>query len=258
MSDYEQSAIGAWSEKCKRATGGYNLTENTMSRPQPSHEPVDLKLEGILIPVSDVERSKQFYAGLGWRLDADFKLSADYHGVQLTPPHSPASILFGKGVTTNPPGSAQGLLLVVDDIERARADLIARGVAVSEVFHFVDGPSAAGERSQVAGPDPEHRSYRTWAAFNDPDGNRWLLQEVTTRLPGRLWPEQNGEGRLANIAMLTDSLREAEEHHGAYEASAPKHHWSAWYAAFIAARQQGKTAEEAAKEAAEYMQRPSA
>lgn len=219
---------------------------------------VDLKLESILIPVSDVDRAKQFYTGLGWRLDADFDISAAYRGIQVTPPHSDCSILFGRGVTTAAPGSAQGLMLVVDDIEAARADLIAHGAEVSEAFHFIDGPHAVGKDSRLPGPDPQRRSYSTWASFSDPDGNGWLLQEVKMRLPGRLWPESNGHGAIVDIAMLTDLLREAERHHGAYEASAPKHHWSGWYAAFMVARQQGTTPEDAAKIAAKHMDTPSA
>src|SRR5262245_62225288 len=140
---------------------------------------VEMKLEVVTLPVSDVDRAKSFYLSLGWRLDADIVVG-DIRGVQLTPPHSAASISFGKGLTTAEPGSAQRLELVVDDIEAARNDLVRRGVEVSELFH-------RGETGLEPGPDPHRRSYFTYASFSDPDGNGWLLQEVTTRLPGRVW-----------------------------------------------------------------------
>jgi catechol 2,3-dioxygenase-like lactoylglutathione lyase family enzyme len=142
---------------------------------------VDMLLEVVTLPVADVDRAKEFYASLGWRLDADIVAGDAFRVVQFTPTHSACSIAFGKGVTTAPPGSAQRLELVVRDIDAAREALIRRGVAVGEVFHLDGGPKP--------GPDPERRSYSTYAAFNDPDGNGWLLQEVTTRLPGRLWDE---------------------------------------------------------------------
>jgi catechol 2,3-dioxygenase-like lactoylglutathione lyase family enzyme len=143
---------------------------------------VDMKLEVVTLPVSDVDRAKTFYQNLGWRLDADFVLGDDIRAVQLTPPHSECSISFGKGLTTAPPGSAQRMELVVSNIDAAREDLISRGVEVSEVFHRDGG-------QLLPGPDPEHRSYLSYASFNDPDGNSWLLQEVTTRLPGRMWDD---------------------------------------------------------------------
>ena len=205
----------------------------------------ETKLEVVVIPVSDVERSKRFYEALGWRLDADFR-NGDWRGVQLTPPGSPCSIIFGTNVTDAAPGSAQGLFLVVDDIASARAELIEHGVEVSDVFHF-DGPlKVVGTAGRAAGPDPGHASYRSWASFKDPDGNGWMLQEVTTRLPGR--------GLPLDVASLTALLREAEEHHGAYEARAAKHHWSGWYAAYIIAREQARSPEEAAAEAARHIE----
>jgi catechol 2,3-dioxygenase-like lactoylglutathione lyase family enzyme len=165
----------------------------------PSAEHVDMKLEGIIIPVSDVDRAKRFYEGMGWRLDADFTLSDDLRIVQITPPYSPCSILFGRGVTTTQPGSFQGLMLIVDDIEAARAELIRRGVEVSEVFHFDKGFRAVGTKDRVPGPDPEARSYTTWASFSDPDGNGWLLQEVKMRLPGRVWPGERTAGSTSRV-----------------------------------------------------------
>ncbi len=206
----------------------------------PSTRPADLKLEVVVLPVSDVDRAKRFYEGLGWRLDADFT-GDDWRAVQLTPPGSPCSIHLGKGLTTAVPGSVQGLFLVVEDIEAARAELIAKGVDVSEPFHY---PGIRGAR--LPGPDPERRSYASYASFSDPDGNGWLLQEIKARLPGR--------GLSLDVATLTDLLREAETGHGEYEPTAPKHHWSGWYAAYIVAREQGKTPEEAAKDGALHME----
>ena len=142
---------------------------------------VDMNLEVVTLPVSDVDRAKSFYQSLGWRTDADIVAGDNFRVVQLTPPHSACSIAFGKGVTTGEPGSVQRLLLVVDDIDEARAALIARGVDVSEVFHLAGG--------RVPGPDPQGRSYQTYASFSDPDGNGWLLQEIKTRLPGREWED---------------------------------------------------------------------
>jgi catechol 2,3-dioxygenase-like lactoylglutathione lyase family enzyme len=203
------------------------------------------KLEVVILPVSDAERAKQFYEGLGWRLDADFS-AGDWRAMQLTPPGSPCSIIFGKGVTTAVPGSVQGLFLIVDDIEAARAELIGHGADVSEVFHFEGPLHVDGTKGRVPGRDPEGQSYRSWASFSDPDGNLWLLQEVKTRLPGR--------GLSLDVATLTELLRETEKHHGEYEPTAPKHHWSGWYAAYIVAREQGKTPEEAAKAGALHME----
>jgi catechol 2,3-dioxygenase-like lactoylglutathione lyase family enzyme len=200
-----------------------------------------MKLEVVVLPVSDVDRAKAFYERLGWRLDADFT-GEGWRAVQLTPPGSPSSIHFGTGVTTAAPGSVQGLFLVVDDIDAARADLIAKGANVSETFHY---PGILGPR--LPGPDPDRRSYSSYASFSDPDGNSWVLQEVKERFPGR--------GLSIDVATLTELLREAEIGHGRYEATAPKHHWSGWYAAYVVARERGRTAEEAAQDAALHMER---
>jgi catechol 2,3-dioxygenase-like lactoylglutathione lyase family enzyme len=216
----------------------------------PTAPTVDLKLEVVVIPVSDVERAKRFYQDLRWRLDADFAFDSGFRVVQFTPPGSACSIQFGTNITSAEPGSAQGLYLIVSDIEAARRELAARGIEVSEVFHPVT-PGAQFRSSapsgRVGGPAPDHASYRSFATFDDPDGNTWLLQEVTTRLPGR------GESSI-DIATMTELLREAERGHGAYEPTAPKHHWSDWYAAYIVARERGKTSEEAAKEGALHME----
>jgi len=198
----------------------------------PGAATVDLKLEVVAIPVSDVDRAKAFYQGLGWTLDADFMIGKDFRAVQLTPPGSPCSIHLS---TTAAPGSAQGMFLVVSDIEAARTELIARGVAVTEAFHF------DADHHVVAGLDPALQSYGSYASFNDPDGNRWLLQQVKSRLPGR--------GLTLDVATLTELLQETEQRHGRYEPTAPKHHWSGWYAAYVVARERGRTPDEAAKEA---------
>jgi catechol 2,3-dioxygenase-like lactoylglutathione lyase family enzyme len=198
-----------------------------------------MKLEVVVIPVSDVDRAKRFYGGLGWRVDADIVLGPDRRVVQLTPPGSDCSIHFGKGITKAAPGSAQGTILVVYDMASARAELIGHGVEVSGPYHLgPDGP--------VSGADPEGRSYFTRAAFSDPDGNGWVLQEIKTRLPGR--------GLSNDVATLTALLREAEERHGAYEPTAPKHHWSDWYAAYVVARQRGRTTDDAVKDAGRHME----
>jgi catechol 2,3-dioxygenase-like lactoylglutathione lyase family enzyme len=176
---------------------------------------MNFKLEVIIIPVSDVDRAKAFYEKLGWRLDADFA-KGDFRVVQLTPPNSEASIIFGKGVTSPKPGSANSLVLAVDDVDAARDDLIAHGVKVSEVFHFTDGPfNDAAKNPRVNGRDPEGRSYNSFASFEDPDGNGWLLQEIKERLPGR--ERKLAQGRDMDVASLAQLLRETEEHHGAYE-----------------------------------------
>jgi catechol 2,3-dioxygenase-like lactoylglutathione lyase family enzyme len=195
------------------------------------------KFEVTTIPVADVDRAKAFYLSLGWRLDIDFEPAPGVRGVQITPPGSPTSIQFGENTNSMQPGSLEGLFLVVDDIDAARAELVAKGADVSEPFHF------AGIRgARLPGPDPERRTYATYAAFKDPDGNSWLLQEVKARLPGR--------GLSNDVATLTDLLAETEKRHGEYEPSGPKHHWSAWYAAYVIARQRGRTSDEAARDAA--------
>src|SRR5271169_2678873 len=202
---------------------------------------VDLKLEVVVIPVTDVDRAKNFYAGLGWRLDADFPFDNGFRVVQFTPPHSACSVQFGTKITSATPGSAQGFYLIVSDVEAARKDLVTRGIDVSEVFH----PGTPGAQFQIdgsgriSGPAPQHATYGSFATLRDPDGNGWLFQEITTRLPGR------GLSNL-DVATLNELLREAEQHHSEYEPTAPKHHWSGWYAAYIVARQDGKTPEEAA------------
>jgi catechol 2,3-dioxygenase-like lactoylglutathione lyase family enzyme len=197
--------------------------------------PVDLKFEVTAIPVSDVDRAKRFYSSLGWRLDADFVVGDTFRGVQFTPPGSPASIHFGKGVTPAAPGSASGLFLIVSDVEVARAELIGRGVDVSEIFH-VAGPG----QPPIPGVEPERRSYSSYATFKDPDGNTWLLQEVTARLPGRIDPSPTSYATEADLAA---AMRRASEAHGEHEkrnGGQRDENWPDWYAAYMVAEQTGK------------------
>ena len=204
---------------------------------------VDMKFEVVVIPVTDVERSKAFYTKLGWRLDADFRFDNGFRIVQFTPPGSGCSVQFGTKITSAAPGSAQGLYLIISDVAVARKDLFARGIEVSEVFH-AGTPGAQFQvdgSGRLSGPAPEHASYNSFATFRDPDGNGWLFQEITTRLPGR------GLSNL-DVGTLAELLQEAEKHHGEYEPTALKHHWWDWYAAYIVAREEGKTPEEAAKD----------
>jgi catechol 2,3-dioxygenase-like lactoylglutathione lyase family enzyme len=213
---------------------------------------MNFKLEVIIIPVSDVDRAKAFYEKLGWRLDADFA-KGDFRVVQLTPPNSEASIIFGKGITLARRGSPDSLVLAVEDIDTARKDLIARGVDASDFFHFTGGPfNNTGENPRVTGRDPQGRSYYSFASFEDPDGNGWLLQEIKERLPGREWKLL--QGRNMDVATLAELLRETEEHHGTYEKTHPKHNWWDWYAPYLSARQNGSSPEEAAAAADRYME----
>ncbi|HEV7683946.1 MAG TPA: VOC family protein [Pyrinomonadaceae bacterium] len=213
---------------------------------------VDMKLEVVIIAVSDVDRAKAFYEKLGWRVDIDVAPTADFRGVQITPHNSDASIIFGKGVTSATPGAASSLLLAVDDIDVARDDLVARGVKVSDVFHYAGGPmNNTGEKPRLSGRDPQGRSYFSFASFEDPDGNSWLLQEITARLPGREW-KTTGAAAM-NVATLADLLHETAEHHGNYERTHAEHNWWDWYAAYLSDRQKGNSAEQAAAAANHYM-----
>jgi catechol 2,3-dioxygenase-like lactoylglutathione lyase family enzyme len=207
---------------------------------------VDLKLEIAVIPVSDVDRAKEFYTRLGWRLDADFAAGDDWRVIQFTPPGSPASVIFGKNVTAAAPGSAQGLYLIVSDIEAARNELRGRGAEVSEIFHPVgdvhsgtDEPYLSG-RNRVSGPDPHRGSYRSYASFRDPDGNSWLLQEITARLPGRV---DAHETTFASSTDLAGALRRAAAAHGEHEKRNGGQHdanWPDWYAEYIVREQAGE------------------
>ena len=206
---------------------------------------VEMKFEVVVIPVSDVDRAKEFYGRLGWRLDADFAAGDDWRVVQFTPPGSGCSVIFGKNVTAAAPGSAQGLYLIVSDIQAARDDLLRRGVEVSEVFHDTTGmyngpdePYLLGRR-RVGGADPEHRSYHSYASFRDPDGNGWLFQEITTRLPGRIDPATTA---FASANDLASALRRTEAAHGLHEKRIGRRddNWPDWYAAYMVAEQTGR------------------
>jgi len=215
-------------------------------------QPMDIKLEVVVIGVSDVDRAKKFYENLGWRLDADFVKGDAFRVVQLTPHNSNASIIFGKGVTSPKPGSVVSLTLAVNDVDVAREDLIARGIKVSEVFHFAGGPfNDAEQNPRVPGRDPEGRSYFSFASFEDPDRNGWLVQEIKTRLPGREW--KPSVTPAMDVARLAELLRETEAHHGQYEKTHAKHNWWNWYAPYLNARQNGSSPEEAAAAADRYM-----
>lgn len=209
--------------------------------------PVAMKLEVVLLGVSDVDRAKAFYEKLGWRVDLDLA-AGDFRGVQITPHNSETSIIFGKGITTAKPGAANTLLLAVDNIDAARDDLIARGVDVSEVFHYAAGPfNNTVENPRVSGRDPQGRSYFTFASFADPDGNSWLLQEVSTRFPGRDWKP------ASDVATLAELLRETSDYHEHYEKTHGEHHWSNWYAPYLSARQNGSSPAQASAAADRYM-----
>jgi catechol 2,3-dioxygenase-like lactoylglutathione lyase family enzyme len=217
--------------------------ENIMT--SANKNPVDFKFEIAVIPVSDVDRAKDFYARLGWRLDADFAGPDDYRVIQFTPPGSPASVIFGKNVTAAAPGSAQGLYLVVSDIEAARKNLLDRGVKVSDAFHAAgdvhvgtDEPFLFG-RVRNSGLHPERGSYRSYASFSDPDGNGWLLQEVTARLPGRV----EADTTFASSTDLASALRRAAAAHGEHEKRNGGQHdvnWPDWYAEYIVKEQAGE------------------
>ncbi len=198
------------------------------------------------IPVSDVDRAKRFYAALGWRLDADYDSGKDFRVIQFTPPGSGCSVIFGKNVTAAAPGSAQGLYLIVSDIEAARADLLGRGVGIGEVFHDAAGVYAGPDepylfgRLRAGGRDPEHRSYRSFASFSDPDGNGWLLQEITARLPGRV---DASVTTFTSPTELAAALRRAGAAHGEHEKRRGGQYdtnWPDWYAEYMVREQAGK------------------
>jgi catechol 2,3-dioxygenase-like lactoylglutathione lyase family enzyme len=203
-----------------------------------------MKLEVVVIPVSDVDRAKEFYAKLGWRLDADFAHGDDWRVIQFTPPGSGCSVIFGKNVTAAAPGSAQGLYLIVSDIEAARDELLRRGVEISKVFRGAEDVYAGTDepylfgRVRVSGPDPEHRSYRSFASFSDPDGNGWLFQELTTRLPGRI---DSATTTCVSANDLAGALRRAEAAHGEHEKRTGQRdaNWPDWYSAYMMAEQAG-------------------
>jgi predicted enzyme related to lactoylglutathione lyase len=204
---------------------------------------VPMRLEVIVVPVSDVDRAKAFYERLNWRLDADLSPADDYRVVQFTPPGSSASIQFGIGMTTDAPGSAQGLMMAVQNIEAARQALIGQGADVGEIWH--GRGLSPGTSGHVAGPDPARQTYGTYTSFTDPDGNRFVLQEITQRLPGRI--------SEMDVAALAELLHETSIRHGEFEAVAPAHDWWDWYAAYANARESGSTPDGAAAAANRYM-----
>ncbi len=205
---------------------------------------MDMKLEILVVPVSDVDRAKEFYGRLGWRLDADYDNGSDFRVIQFTPPGSGCSVIFGKNVTGAAPGSAQGMYLIVSDIAAARAELLGVGVKIGEVFHDAGGVYAGPDepylfgRKRVNGLDPEHRSYRSFASFSDPDGNGWLFQEITARLPGRV----AGDTTYTSASDLSQAMRRAAAAHGEHEKriGAADPNWPDWYAAYMVAEQSGK------------------
>jgi catechol 2,3-dioxygenase-like lactoylglutathione lyase family enzyme len=218
------------------------LKEASSSKDAIGHTRVDMKLEAVVIPVSDIDRAKKFYGDLGWRLDADFSFDNGFRVVQFTPPGSGCSLQFGRNITSASPGSARGLYLIVSDIDAARDELVARGAKVSEVFHAAApgaqfGPDGASDR--VAGAAPDHASYSTFATFSDPDGNGWLLQEVTTRLPGRI---DSAHTAFASASDMASALRRAAAAHGQHETRTGQHdeNWPDWYAAYMVAEQAGE------------------
>jgi catechol 2,3-dioxygenase-like lactoylglutathione lyase family enzyme len=205
--------------------------------------PVDMKFEIVVIPVSDVDRAKEFYAKLGWRLDSDFASGNDFRVIQFTPPGSGCSVIFGKNVSVAAPGSAQGLYLIVSDLQAARKALLDRGVAVSEVFHNNGVYAGTDEtyllgRVRASGPDPGHRSYQSFASFKDPDGNGWLFQEITTRMPGRM---DSAATTYASVSDLANAMRRASAAHGEHEKriGAADPDWPGWYASYMVAEQAG-------------------
>lgn len=226
-------------------SSGTQAVTSTDAASKASLAKIDMKLEIVVIPVSDIDRAKEFYTNLGWRLDADYDNGSDFRVIQFTPPASGCSVIFGRNVTAAAPGSAKGLYLIVSDIEAARKNLLQRGVKVSEVFHGGDNVYSGPDETylfgsiRVSGPDPERRSYRSFASFNDPDGNGWLFQELTTRLPGRI---DSTATSFASDSDLASALRRAAAAHGEHEKRTGGHdeNWPDWYATYLAAEQSGK------------------
>jgi catechol 2,3-dioxygenase-like lactoylglutathione lyase family enzyme len=210
---------------------------------------MDMKLEVLVVPVTDVDRAKRFYQNLGFRVDIDYAANENYRVIQFTPPGSAASIIIGKGITSAQRGLIDRLVLAVHDVEAARKELLSHGIEVTEVFHDAGGGLGGGFSSGIEGralgADPQRRSYASYASFSDPDGNVWLLQEIKERLPGR--------GVIMDVAARAQLLHETADHHGSFEAAAPPHNWWDWYAAYADARERGNTPEEASAAAARYM-----
>jgi catechol 2,3-dioxygenase-like lactoylglutathione lyase family enzyme len=240
--DWRTGCLPEASGKETNMTQLEEATISTSSVNPSSVASIDLKLEVVVIPVSDVDRAKEFYARLGWRLDADFRFDKGLRVIQFTPPGSGSSIQFGTKVTSAAPGSAQNLYLVVSDVVAAREQLAARGAGVSEVFH-AGTPGAhfqpEGSSDRLSGPAPDRMSYGSYATFADPDGNQWILQEVTTRLPGRV---DSRETAFATVNDLASAFRRASSAHGEHEKRIGQHdpNWPDWYAAYMVAEQAGQ------------------
>ena len=225
------------------STIDYEVRTDTATRDTAATK-LDTKLEIVVIPVSDVDRAKEFYERLGWRLDADYDNGSDFRVIQFTPSGSGCSIIFGRNVTGAAAGTAQGLYLIVSDIEAARDEMLARGVEISDVFHGADGVYAGPDepylfgRIRVNGPDPDRRSYRSFASFKDPDGNGWVLQEITSRLPGRV----AGDTTYASSSDLAQALRRAAAAHGQHETRTgqPDPNWPDWYAEYMVREHSGE------------------
>lgn len=219
--------------------------DRTIATKPSASRSLDLKLEVVVIPVSDVDRAKAFYTRLGWRLDADFTSGDEWRVIQFTPPGSACSVIFGRNVTAAAPGSARGLYLIVSDLEAARRDLLDRGIAVSEPFHGAGDAHAGPDEPYLFGSvrangvDPKRGSYSSFASFSDPDGNGWLFQEVTARLPGRI---AAGDTSFASQADLAAALRRAAVAHGEHETRIGGHdeNWADWYADYIVHEQAGQ------------------
>jgi len=220
------------------------MSANAVSSKVPGPAPIDMKFEIVVIPVSNADRAKEFYSKLGWRLDADYAHENDFRVIQFTPPGSGCSVIFGKNVTGATPGSSQGLYLIVSDIAAARARLLELGVEVSDVFHGASGSFVGPDEPylfgsvRVPGPDPAHNSYRSFASFKDPDGNGWVFQEITTRLPGRI---DSTATTFASSSDLASALRRASAAHGEHEKriGAADPNWPDWYADYMAREQSG-------------------
>ncbi|HEX4407157.1 MAG TPA: VOC family protein [Xanthobacteraceae bacterium] len=194
---------------------------------------MDMKLEVIIVPVSDVDRARAFYEKVGFRLDIDFTANEKFRILQFTPPGSDASIIFGKGITADSYGRTDSLVLAVEDVVAARADLVGRGIGVSEVFHYATGPfNKTSEPPRVIGPDPQGRSYYSFASFDDPDGNGWLMQEIKQRLPGRVASQPL---TAETTQILLSALKSTADAHGLHEKELgkPDPDWPQWYAAYM-------------------------
>ena len=232
--------VGGHISKESEAAVNNDQSRENETNAVPAAGALPMKLEVVVIPVADVDRAKQFYSQLGWRLDADVTAGSDFRVLQFTPAGSPCSVIFGTDVTPAAPGASQGLHLIVSDVVAARAELVARGIEVSNVFHDVGGVFHHGKDGRLDGPHPERASYGSFASFSDPDGNGWLFQEITNRLPGRV----DGETAVfSSPTELARALERAAAAHGVHEAKTGQHdvNWPEWYAQYIFSEHLGRT-----------------